>query len=343
MTTPSHPTRRLRFRSWFAVVPTLIILALVLLLTETTSAAPAAQPAQAPAAKLSFQQSQPACQSCHAEEYKVWQGSTHANATLDPIFQEQLAKGHDQAECLKCHTTGFDSGSGKFMSEGVTCEACHGQYKEGHPAAATMQLPMQSDTCKLCHQAVFKDWETSQHAAQQIDCFDCHQAHSQGVRTGDANTLCSACHTDQQTTLAHSIHGISGVDCVSCHMMKETTTTDAASGVHIEASSHSFTVPADVCNRCHSSATHPTGSQQQTAGQKAQSPQTGMSEAKQLQQANAQIKDLQDEVTALDQRLTSMRSISVVGMGLMLAVGGFFGLVLGIAGMSFWRSARKAK
>jgi hypothetical protein len=197
------------------ILPTLIILAVVLLLTETTSAAPSPAHPRVASDRLTFQEQQPLCQTCHPDEYTVWKNSTHAQATLDPVFQAELAKSHNQDDCLKCHTTGFDTGSGKFMSEGVTCEACHGAFKEGHPAGQTMTLPMDAGTCRMCHEAAFSTWETSKHAEQKIECFDCHQAHTQGVRTGSTETLCAACHTDEQTKLAHSVHGISGVDCGS--------------------------------------------------------------------------------------------------------------------------------
>ena len=39
---PSQPNRRTPPRGWAVILPTLIILAVVLILTETTSAAPAA-------------------------------------------------------------------------------------------------------------------------------------------------------------------------------------------------------------------------------------------------------------------------------------------------------------
>ncbi len=32
----------------------------------------------------------PACQDCHADEYKLWQESTHATAASDPVFQAAL-------------------------------------------------------------------------------------------------------------------------------------------------------------------------------------------------------------------------------------------------------------
>ena len=217
-----------------------------------------------PSGELLFQQSQPACQTCHPEEYADWQNTVHAKAALDPVFKEQFAKSHNQGDCLKCHTTGFDKSSGKFAWEGVTCEACHGPYKQGHPAAQTMQLPMESTTCRVCHEAAFGEWEKSSHAQQKIECFDCHRSHTQGLRTGSAETLCAACHNNQQTQLKHSIHGIGGVDCGNCHMAKaQKNTAGGASttGAEIEAKSHSFSVPTDVCNRCHSNTIHPIGSQ----------------------------------------------------------------------------------
>jgi len=336
---PSNPSRRLSAKSWLIVLPTLVILALAILVTGTTSAAPAAVGPREPSNQLTFQEQQPLCQSCHPDEYAVWKDSTHAKATLDPVFQEQLSKSQNQAECLKCHTTGFDTGSGKFMSEGVTCEACHGPYKEGHPAGQTMTLPIDTTTCQLCHEAAFKDWEKSKHAANNIGCFDCHQAHTQGVRTGSAETLCAACHSDEQTKLAHSVHGISGVDCVSCHMAKETTNTADVAGATITASSHTFTVPADVCNRCHSDATHPAGNAQIMP---AQLSATNVAETAQIQQSNARVQELETQVSDAQKRLDSLRNIGVIGMGLALGVGGVFGLIIGVAGMSMWLS-RKAK
>ncbi len=72
-----------------------------------------------------------ACQSCHAAEYQTWLEQPHAKAvaTLE-------AKGEaGNAECLACHTTGFDK-QGGFPAGGtagehpalaaVGCESCHG-------------------------------------------------------------------------------------------------------------------------------------------------------------------------------------------------------------------------
>lgn len=330
----SKPTHHTPAKGWLIVLPTLAILALVLLLTDSTSAAPLAVPVQARTDQLTLQEQQPVCQTCHAEEYEVWKDSMHAKATLDPVFQEQLAKSHNQDECLKCHTTGFDTGSGEFLSEGVTCEACHGEYKEGHPAGQTMMLPSDAGTCRMCHEAAFAGWEQSKHAAQQIECFDCHLAHTQGVRTGSTQTLCAACHSDEQTKLAHSVHGISGVECGNCHMAKAMTDPTDVSAAHGTGISHTFAVPADVCNRCHSDEIHPTSSTQPAAPQATQ----GAAEADQAALTSARVKELETELTAAGKRVDSLRNIAVIGLGLALGAGGFLGLLVGVAGMSLWRS-----
>ena len=188
---PSQPHRRLPVKGWRAILPTLIILALVLLLTETTNAAPSpAHPRASRSDRLTFQEQQPLCQTCHPDEYSVWKNSTHASATLDPVFQAELAKSHNQDDCLKCHTTGFDTGSGKFMSEGVTCEACHGAYKEGHPAGETMTLPIDAGTCRMCHEAAFSEWEKSKHAAAKDRMLRLSPgAHARGAHRQHRDTL----------------------------------------------------------------------------------------------------------------------------------------------------------
>jgi hypothetical protein len=334
-------TSRLHRRpsGWLILFLPLIIAAAVLILTETTQAAPAFVAANSPARELAFQQSTPTCQSCHPEEYADWKNTIHAQAALDPVFKEQFSKSHNQGDCLKCHTTGFDKNSGKFTWEGVTCEACHGPYKQGHPAAQTMQLPMESTTCRVCHQAAFQEWEKSKHAVAKIECFDCHRSHTQGLRTGSAETLCAACHNNEQTQFAHSLHGIGGVECGNCHMAKAQKNTGgiaSTEGAQIEAKSHAFIVPADVCNRCHSNTIHPTSG----AGQ-----QTNISQPKSSGPAAPAVNaaretELAAQISTLQGRLNALRDTAIISMGLSLGFGGFAGLLLGIAGMSLWQRSR---
>ena len=95
------PATRLSPAIWFPLVPTLVILVLVLAMTGTSSAAPAPEVNTTLTSGLSFQAQEPVCQTCHPQEYEDWKKTTHAQATLDPNFQSELLKSHNQESCLK--------------------------------------------------------------------------------------------------------------------------------------------------------------------------------------------------------------------------------------------------
>ena len=189
----------------------------------------------------------PACQDCHADEYKLWQESTHATAASDPVFQAALEVTQDQELCMQCHTTGPETATG----EGISCEACHGPQVAGHPGGATMVLPMESETCRTCHQATFVEWEQSAHGDKNIECFDCHLSHSQGLRTGSEETLCSACHEARQMEATHVTHNIDGLECSGCHMPKTTTEPHQPMGMSVSSGIHDFDVNSQACMDCH--------------------------------------------------------------------------------------------
>ena len=82
------------------------------------------------------------CGECHPEKYEQWQGSMHAMAFKDPIYQGELSlarkeAGHDTARlCEGCHTpaavvTGEVKGTPDFKGlsplamAGVSCDVCH--------------------------------------------------------------------------------------------------------------------------------------------------------------------------------------------------------------------------
>ncbi len=313
-------------RGWWLVLPTAMILAVVLGLTYTAQAAPSPTAPRVLLNELLFQEQQPLCQNCHPEQYTAWQGTTHARAAMDPAFQEQLKQAHNPTACLACHTTGFDIDTGAFLAEGVTCEACHGPYKEGHPKAETMQLPMESDTCRLCHLNTFTQWENSPHAARKIDCFDCHQAHTQGLRLETPEKLCAACHTDEQTRLAHSIHGIAGVDCMSCHMAPQQQPMASTEGATRSISNHSFLVASDVCIRCHTSSAHP----EENTNRVAIITGTGAASSRELELQARRVQELEQQVNDAQAQVRNLRNLAVVSMGLMLGVGGMIGLLIGV-------------
>jgi hypothetical protein len=95
-----------------------------------------------------------ACRTCHREAYKKWMTTGHFQA-FNPLIDQQKAT---EAECLKCHTTGF--GDGGFVSLTTTprmvhvqCEACHGPGAR-HAADPKTHRPARTRTaapCLRCH------------------------------------------------------------------------------------------------------------------------------------------------------------------------------------------------
>lgn len=66
------------------------------------------------------------CASCHFEQFMSWKKTGHSKA-----FDLLTAKYESNAECLKCHTTGYGEPTGykdasSTALEGVGCETCHG-------------------------------------------------------------------------------------------------------------------------------------------------------------------------------------------------------------------------
>ncbi|MDR4497117.1 MAG: cytochrome c family protein [Candidatus Scalindua sp.] len=80
------------------------------------------------------------CGACHPEIFKMWSGSTHANAWKNPLFQalynlgKKTAQGESQKRsiesCVRCHfPVGHSSGDKELPVEdekgGVICDFCH--------------------------------------------------------------------------------------------------------------------------------------------------------------------------------------------------------------------------
>ena len=80
------------------------------------------------------------CGACHPEIFKMWCGSTHANAWRNPLFQALYKLGRETAEgesqkrsvesCVRCHhPIGHSSGEANLPLDdekgGVVCDFCH--------------------------------------------------------------------------------------------------------------------------------------------------------------------------------------------------------------------------
>lgn len=108
------------------------------------------------------------CAACHFNQYLAWNKTKHSKA-----FEILPAKYKTDAECLKCHSTGFGEETGYKDSStsalaGTSCEACHGpgskhgaiskQFagKKLTPAQdkyvrSTIHKVLPSNACVKCH------------------------------------------------------------------------------------------------------------------------------------------------------------------------------------------------
>lgn len=97
------------------------------------------------------------CQTCHAEQHKIWFDTQHATA-YEKL--EEVNKAFDP-DCIKCHTVGFDQPGGFFDMNitshllGVQCESCHGAGREHVAAGGSKSLPnaawSKQKICAQCH------------------------------------------------------------------------------------------------------------------------------------------------------------------------------------------------
>ena len=93
------------------------------------------------------------------------------------------------------------------------------------------------------------------HAAANIQCLACHQAHSQDLRL-DEEILCTSCHPNQQGDVIHAAHAGDETACVDCHLgtqPAEQTYEVIQVADRPAAVSHVFDVgTSNSCVQCHS-------------------------------------------------------------------------------------------
>jgi hypothetical protein len=95
-----------------------------------------------------------ACERCHLPEFEIWKQGPHARA-----FASLETKGeHENAQCMACHTTGFEKEGGFPLGGGslvnVGCESCHGpggkHAKEDPPQKGSiLALADKCDSCVI--------------------------------------------------------------------------------------------------------------------------------------------------------------------------------------------------
>jgi hypothetical protein len=295
-----------------------LVLLLVLILPATALADPPEPGYQGPEK----------CAECHSAETEAWINSPHAKAMAH--IDESLQAACDQdvqnenCTCLGCHTTDFNPIDYTYAYGGVSCEACHGPYVEGHPKNGIMQLDVDSSTCRDCHLETHKQWQDSPHAEAGVQCIGCHLSHSQNFRLTD-EALCGACHRDRLEDFAHTTHETASVSCTDCHLSSPMTGADATALVSAseftgrpEVPSHSFTVvTSEACVACHGQSIHQM---------KASAGPTQVANIELLAMAD-HAPELVAELEAQEQANKSLQVMTLVSLGLGLGIGGMLGIV----------------
>jgi predicted CXXCH cytochrome family protein len=310
-----------KHRSWLVFGMVFSICAIVgalLAVTRPVTAAPAAMPANQVPGYAGSQ----SCAQCHQNIHTEWQVSRHALAFSAPIFQRDWTQLGSQVSCLECHTTGYDTQTGKYAEAGVTCEACHGPFQPTHPTTS-MHITPNADLCGSCHKTTTDEWRASVHGQKGIQCQSCHDPHSQNPKADSVTALCTSCHQERGNSFTHSTHANAGLECSNCHMYTSPRTNDPIQG--LVPTGHTFSVGSDACIACHQDTVHTRDEIVKLSGEVAQ-----------LQ--NVDTATLEQQVQTQGQQISDLKTQSTNRLYIGLAQGAIVGLLTG--GAAAWVVSR---
>ncbi len=192
------------------------------------------------------------CRTCHSVKYAQWSETHHAEA-IHALIEIGF---EDDADCLTCHTLGFNEGGFKSLEEtpmfaGVQCESCHGSGVNHAGRRDYIQLSYSSAVCATCHSwelsPIYQEWEESGHGTPiaeraslpffRDECLSCHSAEYILAEPGEKPTksevttgvTCVACHDPHVETEngAHLRYPKRDL-CISCHMNNDSAPNDKA-------------------------------------------------------------------------------------------------------------------
>jgi predicted CXXCH cytochrome family protein len=258
------------------------------------------------------------CSNCHGDIHESWSETRHAHAFSTPIFQQDWDELHRQTSCLECHTTGYDTQTGTYAEEGVSCEACHGPFQPNHPAQ-NMPITPDAELCRTCHKTTTDEWRASVHSSANIQCQACHDPHSQTPKAETVTDLCSNCHKDRGDSFTHGTHADSGLECSNCHMYTAPRVDDPIGG--LVPTGHVFSVGSDACIGCHQDTVHSRNEIIKLTGE--------------IQEVEtADLEDLEQTIQEQEQTIDSLETSANVRLYTGLVQGAIVGLVTG--GVAAW-------
>jgi predicted CXXCH cytochrome family protein len=299
------------------------ICSLVGLLLAVTQ--PATAVSAAPSNQVQGYAGSESCAQCHENIHTEWQSTRHAQAFSAPIFQRDWTETGSQVTCLECHTTGYDTETGNYAEEGVTCEACHGPFQPNHPEAP-MPITPNADLCGSCHKTTTDEWRASTHGQQGIQCQSCHNPHTQTPMANSVTELCVTCHQERGGSFTHSTHASAGLECSNCHMYTSPRTNDPIMG--LVPTGHTFAVGSDACIACHQDTVHTRDEIVKLTGEVAA-----------LETVDSAT--LEQTVQTQEQEIVDLRAQSTNRLYIGLAQGAIVGLLIG--GATAWVVSRGIK
>ncbi len=315
--------KRLIWLAFFVVFGITLVVSMLIYQVQSAVAAPAIQSNQPANPSYAGPDS---CKQCHATLVERWTETRHAKAFSSPVFQQDWSQKGSQISCLECHTTGYDSQSGKYAQEGITCEACHGPFQSGHPDQP-MSIKADANLCAKCHKSTTDEWRSSVHGQKGIQCQDCHNPHSQQPKAATITELCTNCHKDMGITFTHGTHADKGLQCSNCHMYTAPRTDDPIMG--LVPTGHTFSVGSEACIGCHKDTVHTRNEIVKLTGQVAAS------------QNPVTTDELQQKISAQEQSIQTLQANSSIRLYTGLAQGAIVGLVTG--GVAAWVVSRRIR
>lgn len=217
--------------------------------------------------------------------------------------------------CANCHQTEAETWVDSPHAQFMTCEQCHGEYVEGHPAQGMMDLQVDSSVCQSCHSVTAQEWQTTAHADAGVQCISCHTSHEQKTRLAGTD-LCASCHSERVDTFQHTAHSAAGIACTACHLSSDTATATEMGDIMVPA--HTFATNGEACVNCHSSDIH----------QQVINADVARVDAEELSIMSQRVQDLSRQLENAKQDNRSLQAMSVVSLGFGMGVGGVLGIIL---------------
>ena len=240
------------------------------------------------------------CEECHSDEYRQWQASPHANASLGDTFLTQFAEQGSPTYCMSCHGSGYNPDTDMYSHEGVTCNSCHTNATASEHPPGPINDGSASAVCGQCHSGAhaptYNEWLVSDPQDAGVDCTDCHTPHNNGLILDDVNSTCGDCH---EGAMEDEVHMGADMTCVDCHMSHATT----KDGILLVSTGHSMVVESAVCAECHGNLHELT-----------------LGEADLTEEEIDHIADLEDEVDTLQDEADNNLNTGAIGGALGMVI-----------------------